>query len=79
MKLWLRPTFKTNPDGTEERLSIALCRTSGPLLVDEDICVHFEEPHTGPEMRSVAKEFYDATEVEWGTAIDVTERPRQPV
>lgn len=74
MKLWIRPVYKVLEGGGEQLLSFALCTTNGELLADEQIKEHFDKDTTGKEIDAAAKEFYKATETEWGKAIDVTQR-----
>lgn len=74
MKLWIRPVYKTFEGGGEQLLSFALCTTNGDLLADEQIKEHFDKDTTGKEIDAAAKEFFRATETEWGKAIDVTDR-----
>ena len=62
----------------EVLLSYALCTTNGELLVDGQIKEHFDKATPGLDISNAAKEFYGATETEWGNAINVSERSRTP-
>ena len=57
----------------EVNLSLALCTTNGAILVDEQIKEHFDKHDSGKDIEAAAREFYGATSVEWGSAINVTE------
>lgn len=57
----------------EVLLSLALCTTNGEILVDQQIKEHFDNSDAGKDIEAAAREFYGATEVVWGSAINVTE------
>jgi hypothetical protein len=68
-KLWIRPVYIVE-NGVERRTSLALCTTNGPILVDEQIKQHFPPLTTGVDIKAAAVEFYGATDIEWGAALE---------
>ena len=60
------------PGEREKMLSLALCTTNGEILVDGQIKEHFDKHDTGKDIEESAREFFGATEVEWGNAINAT-------
>lgn len=67
MKLWIRPVF-VGPCYS----NLALCRSAGALLVDEDILAHYPADVHGAEVRENALEGYGvaAENVAWGPPIN---------
>jgi hypothetical protein len=65
MKLWIKPVHHKE---TGRLMSLALCRTDNPL-VDEHILEHFPAHTSGNDIEETAKEFFNASEVEWGTSM----------
>ena len=64
-KLFIRPVSS----GTKLLVSIALARTNGCILVDEDIICHFPPDESGRVIRQEALDHWGAEEVEWGEPI----------
>ena len=69
-RAWIRPVYVDN-----RLASIALARTDGEILVDEDIIDHFPADSRGVDIRLAAMVDYDIspTRCEWGAIIDIEE------
>lgn len=67
MKFFIRPVHKAE---TAMPVSIALCRTDGDILLDEDIVEHFPPDTSGKKIRECAHEFHRAR-CEWGKSINI--------
>jgi hypothetical protein len=67
MKLFIRPVFTVRADGSEQLLSLAVCTTAGPILVDEQILEHFDKHTSGRDIR----ENYPDDVVDWAETIEV--------
>ena len=65
-KAFIRPVFS---DG-RRLVSLALARTNGCILVDEDILCHFPADESGKVIKAEAMETWGAV-AEWGKPINV--------
>lgn len=64
-KAFIRPVHKKN-DGP--LIGLALCRTNGPPLVDEDIIEHFPADTPGKHIKEEATDM--GYEAEWGNVLE---------
>lgn len=60
--LYIRPVYQN-----DVLLSLALCKTNGHILVDQDIVCHFDKNDNG----KMIKDSYPDRQIEWGKPLEV--------
>lgn len=65
---WIRPVFR-GEDGP--LIGLALCRTNGACLVDEDVITHYPKDTPGRDIKLDAEE--QGMDAEWGNILEVSE------